>query len=116
MKAYIVLGMTGSGVFKLKDILKVLLNKDIQLETTDNMNFSSTKLEFEVATPEEARELIEKAFRWLTQHPWYHDDSKLSFTVSGLLDNEGLDWTCDFCGGDLDECECKAMKEVSQSQ
>lgn len=42
------------------------------------------------------------------------DDLNIGDVVSH--DNEGLDWTCDFCGGDLDECECKAMKEVSQSQ
>jgi len=106
MKVYIILGTTGTGIYQIKDELTGIVHKPVELKTTDKPNFSSTTFKFEVGTPKEAKQLIDKAFDWLTKQPFYFNDNAMSFSTSGLVDDEGNDWHCDDCGEDIDKCEC----------
>jgi len=111
MKVYIILGTTGRSIFDIKESLAIVVKKPIELKTTDNPNFSSSTFRFEVESPQEAKQLIDKAFKWLTKQSWYFDDNALSFSTSGLVDDEGDDWYCEECGEDIDGCECLNVKE-----
>jgi len=106
MKAYIILGTTGPGIHALKFELERIVKSSIALTTTDKKNSSATTFAFEVPTPKDAKTRIDAAFAYLQKQPWYFNDSKLSFTVSGLQGEDGSEWYCDDCGEAVDECEC----------
>jgi len=108
MRAYIQLGTTGRSVFDLKEELEQKLKKKIEMKTTDKSNFSSTSFEWTVENSDIAKADIKKAFNYLTKQAWYMTDA-VSFSTSGLTDEEDSEWYCNDCGEDVNKCECKKV-------
>jgi hypothetical protein len=102
MRVWITLGTSGRGVHDLRDELEDLLGREVEMKETA----VSTEFTFEVGTPSEAKRLIGKVFGYLERQGWYWDDSCCSYSACGLLDDDGTEWYCEECGGDIGECEC----------
>jgi hypothetical protein len=102
MRVWIALGTSGKGVHDLRDELEDLLGREVEMTETP----TSTEFTFEVRTPRQAKRLIDRVLRHLERQGWYWDDDRCSYSAYGLLDDDGMEWYCDECGGDIEECEC----------